>query len=252
MHLYQLFKKHINVEALVFLCLECKRFLATVDTSINSAATWRKMGPLWNSALSKQTAVSFLPTAHMRSHDPAPSHCTRDYPSAAGWPWSFPPMKLKHEGQLAKTPLLFLEAQAAFPGWGMCPILALWVPWHPSPTAQRPLHFRGVQRSSSTLRMGSASCPPWGLPQPRAHSLWFFGFSSREKGPRQWWLCQHPRRCPGPLSFTAQHRFWGPNPSWRAAGSSAQRSLEVSCWVKGGHQRLGCPMEMQWHHNASW
>lgn len=84
------------------------------------------MAPLWNSALSKQTAVSFLPAAHMRSHAPAPSCRTRDYPRVAGCPRS-----TKRAGQLAKGPPLLLKAQPTFAGWGPSPSLAPWVPRHP-------------------------------------------------------------------------------------------------------------------------
>lgn len=43
-------------------------------------------------------------------------------------PLILPSHKAEHEGQLAKTPLLLLKAQATFPGWELCPILALCVP----------------------------------------------------------------------------------------------------------------------------
>lgn len=127
----------------------------------------------------------------------------------------------------------FLRHRQPFQGANCTPSLPCEALGNLSPTAQRPLHFRGCRGPATPSGWGSASCPPWGSPQAEAHSLWFFGFASREKWPRQWWPCQHPRRCCGPLRSQAQCRFLGPNKPVRDQG-------------------LGCLMEMQWHQDGSW
>lgn len=168
---FHFFKKHINIGALVFLTSGRQRMLSCCWHIRIQSRTCSKMAPLWNSAISKQTAVIFLLTAHMRSYASAPSCCTRDYPRVAGCCLSFPPMKQKHEGQMAKTSPPLLKAQPTFAGQGLFPVLAPKVtpcPWLHCSEAfvhRRPVGPLGSRGPPAPSGCGSASSPPQGSPQ---------------------------------------------------------------------------------------
>lgn len=157
--------------ALVFITSGRQRMLSCCWHIRIQSRTCRKMASLWNSALSKQTAVIFLPTAHMRRSASAPSFCTRDYPRVVGCCLSFPPMKQKQEAQMAKAPPPLLKAQPASAEQGLSPVLApqvapcSWLHCSEAFVHQRPVGPVGCRGPSVPSGWGSASSPPWGSPQ---------------------------------------------------------------------------------------